>query len=300
MPMRSLIRSLRVGSPAPERSNAAALPVHVGSPVSFCADLLPWLCFSATLVSAFDAGSNMTAQATIAVVFICAAVAGIAGFAFSALAGALLFHLHIDPVSTIELLLVASISIQAFGVWSIRQTIAIETLAPYLAGGMLTVPAGVYLLLNLHTHAFAPLLGCFLILYGCYALAQPRFGVGGDRPFMRVLIGALGGITGAMAAFPGAFIAIWCRAQGMEKQRQRGIVQPYILIMQLVTLALISAFKPVPSFRLEHLQFVAPSILGAYIGLLLYARLSTPQFNRIVTLLLLVSGVILSSKVFLK
>jgi uncharacterized membrane protein YfcA len=247
-------------------------------------------------VSAFNAGSDIIVQASMAVVFICAAVAGIAGFAFSALAGALLFHLHADPVSTIELLLVASISIQAFGVWMIRRTIEVGELAPYLAGGLLTIPVGVYLLLHLHTHIFAPLLGCFLILYGGYALAQPRFGVSSDSLFMRILIGGLGGITGAMAAFPGAFIAIWCRARGMEKQRQRAIVQPYILVMQLVTLALISGFKPIPSFKLEYLQFVAPAILGAYIGLSLYERLSTLQFNRIVTLLLLVSGAILASK----
>ena len=302
--MNSLIRRLRSSDALPEKSEpvqvSRAKAPGVGFSVNFSTDVLPWVCLSATLASVFDAGPNILAQTTIAVVFICAAVASIAGFAFSALAGALLFHLHVDPVATIELLLIASISIQTFGVWTIRHTIEVGTLAPYLAGGLLTIPAGVYLLLSLHTQLFVPLLGCFLVLYGCYALVNPRFGVNCDGPFMRVLVGGLGAFTGAMAAFPGAFIAIWCNAQGMEKQRQRAIVQPYILIMQLVTLALISSFKPIPSFRLDHLKFVAPAILGAYIGLSLYARLNTMQFNRIVTLLLLVSGVILVSNVLVR
>src|SRR5689334_4074780 len=106
MPMPSLIKSLRMSDTLTEKLEATSLAgptaFNIAGTAGF-ANLLPWLCLSATTVAAFNAGSNMTAQATIAVVFVCAAVAGIAGFAFSALAGALLFHLHVDPVSTIEL-----------------------------------------------------------------------------------------------------------------------------------------------------------------------------------------------------
>jgi len=41
-------------------------------------------------------------------------------------------------------------------------------------------------------------------------------------------VGALGGITGATPAFPGAFVTIWSGAHGSDKYRQRAIYQPFI------------------------------------------------------------------------
>jgi uncharacterized membrane protein YfcA len=285
-----------VSKPSPEKTEEVAPPVAcVSSSAPSSSHLLPWLCLSLSLVFALGPGSSTIAQMTMAVVFACATIAGIAGFAYSALAGALLLHLHADPVSTIELLLVTSIAMQAFAVWSIRRTIRIRMLAAYLAGSLVTAPIGIYLLLSLHADVFAPVLGVLLILYSGYALAQPSLSVGYDNPGIRVVIGGLGGLTGAMAAFPAAFIAPWCRALGLDKQRQRAIVQPYILIMQVWTLVILWSAAPHRSFNFEHLQFVPPAIFGAYVGLSLYERLSTSQFNRVVALLLLASGLILAS-----
>jgi uncharacterized membrane protein YfcA len=48
--------------------------------------------------------------------------------------------------------------------------------------------------------------------------------------------------------------------------------------------------------RLELLQYVAPALLGAYVGLRIFSRLSTPQFNTVVSAFLLLSGLLLSIK----
>ena len=106
-----------------------------------------------------------------------------------------------------------------------------------------------------------------------------------------LLVGALGGITGATAAFPGAFVTIWCGAHGWDKVRQRAIYQPFILGMQLVTLAVMVPSSPTVVVRPELLQYVAPAMLGSYVGLWGFSKLSTAQFNRVVSGLLLVSGV---------
>jgi uncharacterized membrane protein YfcA len=104
-------------------------------------------------------------------------------------------------------------------------------------------------------------------------------------------VGALGGITGATAAFPGAFVTIWCGAHGWDKVRQRAIYQPFILGMQLVTLAVMVPSSPTVVVRPELLQYVAPAMLGSYVGLWGFSKLSTAQFNRVVSGLLLLSGV---------
>ena len=53
-------------------------------------------------------------------------------------------------------------------------------------------------------------------------------------------VGSLGGITGPLAALPGAFVAIWCGMRGWDKVVQRSVYQPFILIMQLLTLGALS------------------------------------------------------------
>src|SRR5262249_6775921 len=73
----------------------------------------------------------------------------IAGFAFSALCGALLFHLLESPVYTVQVMLVCSIAIQLFSVSALWRTIDWRSLPVFLIVGIFGVPAGVSLLLHL-------------------------------------------------------------------------------------------------------------------------------------------------------
>lgn len=61
-------------------------------------------------------GMSTTDQQIWVIVLICAAVSSIAGFAFSALAGAMLFHIARDPVYIIQIMLEASIALQTYSV----------------------------------------------------------------------------------------------------------------------------------------------------------------------------------------
>jgi uncharacterized protein len=112
----------------------------------------------------------------------------------------------------------------------------------------------------------------------------------------RVIAGALGGITGATAAFPGAFVTIWCAAHGWDKQHQRAIYQPFILGMQIVTLIMLAVFAPMTGLRLDLLQYVVPAVLGAHVGLGVFSMLSSAQFNKVVCAFLVVSGAAMSLK----
>src|SRR5262249_374478 len=84
-------------------------------------------------------------------------VSSIAGFAFSALCGAFLFHFMESPVGAVQVLVICSIAIQLLSVAALWHSIDWRSLPLFLAGGMLGVPAGVYLLLHLHTGAYRDL-----------------------------------------------------------------------------------------------------------------------------------------------
>ena len=246
-------------------------------------------------------GSLLSAQGihgvafVLVAVFVASTVSSIAGFAFSALCGALLFHLMDSPVYAVHVMIVCSIAIQLLSVATLWRAIDWRSLGVFLFGGFLGVPAGVYLLLHLPTATYRDVIGGLLIVYGSYLLLRwpvraLRMGWLSDA-----CAGFLGGITGGLAGFPGAFVTIWCGLKGWDKARQRGLYQPFILGMQPVTLVAIYLMRPASSTQAEldwkAFVFVPAALLGAWFGLRIFKRLSDRQFELVVNVLLILSGV---------
>jgi uncharacterized protein len=241
---------------------------------------------------------SLVFPSALAIVFGAAALSSIAGFAFSALCGALLFHV-MAPVSAVQLMIVCSIAMQASSVVALRNSIDWSLLRRFLLGGIIGLPFGVYLLLHLEAGVYSPILGGFLIAYGAYMLIRPVAAVRWRSPWLDLSAGFLGGITGGFAGFPGAFVTIWCALKGDAKDRQRGIYQPYILIMQVLALAAISWAASGPrslalSQGLSPLFYLPAALLGTWCGLGWYSRLSDAQFRKIINLLLIASGIALA------
>jgi uncharacterized membrane protein YfcA len=221
-----------------------------------------------------------------------AAMSSIAGFAFSAICAVLLLPLIGEPVQAVTVMLLSSIAIQSLSVWTLRHVVDLRALLPFLLGGVLGLPGGVYLLLNVDAPAYARIMGVSLVLYGAFMLFRRPMTVRGG-PLRDAMAGALGGVTGGVAAFPGAFVTIWCGMQGWDKGRQRGIYQPFILVMQMLALAVVSAIavdRPGPPIASLAWAFIPAALLGTCCGLAIFRRLSDIQFARAVNLLLIAAG----------
>ena len=237
------------------------------------------------------------APVAVALVAVLAAstVSSIAGFAFSAVCGAMLFHLMDSPVAAVQAMIVCSIAIQLFSVVALWRTIDWRSLPVLLAGGVLGMPVGVYLLLHLHTGVYRDLIGGLLIVYGGYLLLAPPLPSLRTGPFADACAGFLGGLTGGLAGFPGAFVTIWCGLKGWDKSRQRGVYQPFILAMQPLTLIAIHLMRPssadVAQMDWKTLAFIPAALLGAWFGLRIFKRLSDRQFGFAVNGLIIVSGI---------
>jgi uncharacterized protein len=239
-------------------------------------------------------GSRGIAFALIAV-FVASTVSSIAGFAFSALCGALLFHLMDSPVYAVHVMIVCSIAIQLLSVATLWRSIDWRSLPVFLTGGVLGVPAGVYLLLHLPTGTYRNVIGALLIVYGSYLLLRWPVRTLRMGPLSDAGAGFLGGITGGLAGFPGAFVTIWCGLKGWDKARQRGVYQPFILSMQPVTLVAIHLMRPSSLTQAQSdwkaFAFVPAALLGAWFGLCIFKRLSDRQFELVVNALLILSGI---------
>jgi len=108
--------------------------------------------------------------------------------------------------------------------------------------------------------------------------------------------GALGGITGGAAGFPRAFVTIWCGMRGWDKNRQRAVYQPFILVMQIFTLAGLEVCGGAHSYDASLMVYVPAALLGAYCGLFIFKRLNDRHFNVAIYLLLIASGIALVAK----
>jgi uncharacterized protein len=89
--------------------------------------------------------ATITLAVTFLSIFFGSLAAGLAGFAFSAIAGAVLFH-RLAPIENVPLLLACSITTQLLSITKLWGTIQWRLCIPYLIGGIAGIPVGASLL----------------------------------------------------------------------------------------------------------------------------------------------------------
>lgn len=229
-------------------------------------------------------------------VFAAATLSSIGGFAFSALCAPLLAQLDMPPVRMVQTMALCSIAIQGWSVWLSRHDIDRAALAPLLAGGLCALPVGVTVLTQLPAGQYAAPVGVLVAFYGLWALLRPPIPRRRRPGWLAIaLIGATGGLTGGLAAFPGAVVAAWCGLRDWPKERQRAVTQAYILVMQIALLGVIAAMAPGTAHGslpdLAQLAHVPAALVGAACGLRLFRGMTDRQFRRAVNILLIAAGV---------
>jgi uncharacterized membrane protein YfcA len=231
------------------------------------------------------------------IVLAAATVSSTVGFAFSAIAGGLIFHLVPNGVEAVQIMMSASIGIQAYSVAGLWRSIRWSRCVPFILGGVAALPFGILLLLSLQPQIYAGAIGAGLAAYGLFMLLRrPWVLESGERRASDALVGALGGITGPLAALPGTWATIWCGMRGWDKLAQRAVYQPYILVMQLVGLGALFVLKPQSALDPGVLAYALPGLAGAVIGLRFFHGLTDLQFQRLINLALVASGAALAFK----
>ena len=237
-----------------------------------------------------------------AVIFGAAVVSSTVGFAFAAIAAAMILYWVPDGLQAVRIMMIASIGIQLYSVAGLWQAIRWSRCVPFVAGGIVTLPIGIFLVtqINVEPRWYALALGAVVVAYGLVMLAKRPVSIEtGERPVVDALVGALGGITGPLAAFPAIGVTIWCSMRGWDKVAQRAVYQPYILIMQIVALVglvAVSQQTQQAAFDPVLLLYAIPGLAGAVIGMRIFQSLTNLQFQHAVNLALVVSGIALVMK----
>jgi uncharacterized membrane protein YfcA len=194
----------------------------------------------------------------------------------------------------VQIMMVCSVGGQSLMVWVLRRDIPWRALSVFLAGAGVGLPLGIFVLLHARPAVYVHAVGLLIVLYGVFMMVRPSATVRRQNALFDAAAGFLGGVTGGAAAFPGAFVTIWCGFKGWPKEKQRALYQPFILIVQLAAIAVMAlpgvAPEGRPAFDFDGVVHLPAMLLGAAIGMAFFRRLSDRQFTLAVNLLLVVSG----------
>lgn len=225
-------------------------------------------------------------------VFAGALVSGFTGFAFSAVAGAVLLHV-LPPAEAVPLMMVCSLLVQSVSLVSLRRQIHWQAGGMLVAGGLCGLPPALYVLLTADPTLIRIGFGIFLAAYAAYMLVRPATRLRSNAGQAReAAIGFAGALIGGVTAMPGAVPTVWYDLRGLAKQQQRGLVQPYIAAMQIAALTFLAVRGGLPKALIAQVIFsLAPLGAGALVGLALFGRVDDGLFRRVLLTVLLASGV---------
>ena len=225
--------------------------------------------------------------------FLGALAVGGAGFAFALVASSVWLHV-LSPLQTAVLVLASGVCLHLASIWLMRRTLEPGRLWPFLVGGVLGIPIGIYLLTRTDPGLLKTGLGVFLLSYGLFALLAPRLPhvVHGGR-LADGTVGFLGGILGGLGGFSGVLPTIWAQLRGWSKETIRGVCQPFIFLAQLTSLALLGGVA-VDAESVAMFAVTVPALLaGSWAGWAIYGRLDERRFRQALAALLALSGLTL-------
>lgn len=222
-------------------------------------------------------------------VLIAAIVSGATGLAFPLIATPI-FLADYAPPQAILITSLCSLTGQFLSIRLLRQTITYEIRWPLILTGLLGVPFGTYALLWCDGRIVRFGLGALLVICGAWRLSGGRLR-GFRVDFSERLIGACGGLCGGMFGVSSAIPSIWLAMSGLDKERQRAVLQPYIIAVQcasLLALLFNGTFAPSVWQALE--MYLMPLVAGIFVGTLSFRLFSSEAYARVVSGLVAVSG----------
>jgi uncharacterized membrane protein YfcA len=181
---------------------------------------------------------------------------------------------------------------QVASLFPLRGGFDLKRVAPFVVGGALGVPLGVFLLHNSDPARFRLAVGALLTLFGLYALAGrdsarvKAGGIGADA-----FVGVVGGVLGGLSGLAAAPAAMWTRLRGWKREPRRATVKTFAIVVAVLTLAAYARTGAVDPADLRLFALVAPvALVASFLGARLVGKGGAQAVGRVALLLTLVSG----------
>lgn len=223
-------------------------------------------------------------------------VQGMVGFGFG-LASLGIWSWVLPPEIVVPAVVFGSLVGQLLASIVLRQGFRWQHVFPFLLGGTLGVPVGLWMLSQVDPVVFKFGVGMLLFAYCTIMLLinrLPRITHGGN--FANGVIGWFGGVMSGFGGLPGPVPTLWCTLRGWSKQQQRQVFQSFYLFMHALTLVALGMRGMITTEVAQVFLAVGPAVLlPAMLGIRLYHRFSEKTFKTLVLVLLAASGLVLTT-----
>lgn len=223
-------------------------------------------------------------------------VQGLTGFG-SALVATPLLALCLDLQQVIPLVSLWGLGIGLANLIHLSRQLELRLMLPILAGAAPGIPLGIYFLRHAPAMWTEGILAITLICYASWRLAHLPINYIPGRA-AAIFAGLCSGcLSGAFSA-GGPPVVIYMSLQPLPIDKQKAAMIAYFLIISLVSASFYLANGMFTSPILYHFAESLPLLLlGTFLGITAYRRLSSQNYALIVHLLLLTAGLLLGSKV---
>lgn len=230
----------------------------------------------------------------ILVIFIAYTLKGLSGFGSGLVAVPLLAFI-LPLVVIVPILGLLSYSGTLMQSISLRKQVIWPDLLPLIPFSLLGIVLALWLLANLDARILTLCLGGFVMSYALYSLVPTRVSAAGRQ--WAIPAGALGGMIGALFGTGGPFYIIYLKLRQHDKNQFRASIAMIFLFdggFRITGYALTGLYT---SQVLMLVVLLTPVlVLGMYVGNHIHLNIKQHQFNRVISLLLLFSGMMLIYK----
>jgi hypothetical protein len=109
-----------------------------------------------------------------------------------------------------------------------------------------------------------------------------------------LLVGVSGGICGGLFGVSSVFPATWLSARGLDKIRQRAIIQPYIIVAQCISLIMLCFRDALTTTVVQAIAlYFVPLLAGLAVGAAGFRIVSSGMYTRSVLAITFLSGLTL-------
>jgi uncharacterized membrane protein YfcA len=205
--------------------------------------------------------------------------------------------LLILPATTIvPAMSMASVFNSAIAAWSLRRHVDHPTLWPLVAGGLVGIPAGIYMLTSLDGPVFKAGVGVLMIALAAMLLSGRRVQLSNPRAAL-FPVGAASGFLGGSISIGGPPIVLFLTNLGVSRDTFRANLLAYFSITSALAVIgfLFSGVltRDVAWFALGLIPVV---FVGTQLGLVLATRIHHALFERITLVFVAMMGAILLAR----
>ena len=224
-----------------------------------------------------------------AVVFAAGIVKGLTGFGFSLVTVPVLVAL-LGPKTAIPVIVILNAASNVPLHLHSRRWSSLGRIWPLIVAGIVSIPAGTYLLLVLDEAALKLIVGIAICLFALAFLLGFRREIRRERRGL-VSAGLVSGVLNGLISTGGPPVILFLTNQGMPKERFRANLIAYFLFLNAATLPMHFAGGLISLDILRYASIFIPALAaGALIGIRLIRHVPEASFRRAVLAIVMAAG----------